>query len=53
VAYALNFNDKDGANLFKVFLGRNDAGEVFSDQKYRFDLLMTSSELFGAPTDEK
>ena len=53
VAYALNFNDKDGANVFKVFLGRDDAGEIYSDQKYRFDLLMKSSELLGAPIDEK
>ena len=53
VAYALNFNDKEEANLFKVFLGRNGAGEIYPDQKYRFDLLMTSSRLGGAPRHEQ
>jgi len=53
VAYALNFNDEKGTNVFKVFLGRNRAGEIYSDQKYRFDLLMTSSELLGAAIDEE
>ena len=53
MAYALNFNDKEGSNLFKVFLGRNDSGEIFPNQKYRFDLLMTSSELLEAPRNEK
>ena len=53
VAYALNFNDKEGANLFKVFLGRNGAGEIYPDQKYRFDLLMTSSGRVGAPRHEQ
>jgi len=53
VAYALNFNDKEGANLFKVFLGRNGAGEIYPDQKYRFDLLMRSSGLVGAPRHEQ
>ena len=53
VAYALNFNDKEGANLFKVFLGRNVAGEIYPDQKYRFDLLMTSSGRVGAPRHEQ
>ena len=53
MAYARNFNDKEGSNLFKGFLGRNDAGEIFPNQKHRFDLLMTSSELLEAPRNEK
>ena len=53
MAYALNFNDKYGANLFKVFLGRNNVGEIYTDQKTRFDVLMNSANLIEAQTIEK
>ena len=53
MAYALNFNDKYGANLFKVFLGRNDLGEIYTDQKNRFDVLMNSSNLIETQTNEE
>ena len=53
MAYALNFNDKYGGNLFKVFLGRDDLGEIYSDQKIRFDVLIDSSKLIEAQINEK
>jgi putative heme utilization carrier protein HutX len=38
-AHALTFNDADGGNLFKVFLGRDGNGEILADQLRRYEAL--------------
>ena len=38
-SYAFVFEDDNGRCLFKVFLGRDEAGEIFSDQLAFFDNL--------------
>lgn len=35
-SYAFNFQDKDNQNLFKVFLGRDEQGELLQEQVKRF-----------------
>ncbi|MDO6512610.1 heme utilization cystosolic carrier protein HutX [Neptuniibacter sp. 2_MG-2023] len=35
-SYAFNFQDKDDSNIFKVFLGRTEDGELIADQVSRF-----------------
>jgi putative heme iron utilization protein len=35
-SYAFVFEDGEGATVFKVFLGRDDRGEILSDQQQEF-----------------
>lgn len=35
-SYALTFNDADGNTIFKVFLGRDEDGEIIAEQLQRF-----------------
>jgi putative heme utilization carrier protein HutX len=39
VAHALTFNDEGGRNLFKVFLGRDDAGTIWPEQIAAYEAL--------------
>lgn len=41
-SYALVFNDKDRQTIFKVFLGRDEQGELLSHQKAKFDQLLAT-----------
>lgn len=43
IAHALTFNDNNGQNLFKVFLGRDASGAIFADQLERYEALRASA----------
>ncbi|KZX60520.1 heme iron utilization protein [Halioglobus sp. HI00S01] len=38
-SYAFTFNNASGENLFKVFLGRDEQGEVFAAQLEKFNMI--------------
>ena len=38
-SYALQFNDKDGKSIFKIFLGRDENGEIIQSQLEAFQAL--------------
>jgi putative heme utilization carrier protein HutX len=38
-SYAFTFDNADGENLFKVFLGRDEVGQVFREQIERFQTI--------------
>ncbi|MEE4278952.1 MAG: heme utilization cystosolic carrier protein HutX [Halieaceae bacterium] len=44
IAHALTFNDKGGRNLFKVFLGRDEHGEIWPQQIERYEALRQQGE---------
>lgn len=39
IAHALTFNDASGANLFKVFLGRDAQGDIHAEQISAYEAL--------------
>ena len=39
IAHALTFNDASGGNLFKVFLGRNEQGDIYPQQVSAYENL--------------
>lgn len=41
-SYAFTFDDADGGNLFKVFLGRDATGEVFPEQLAAFNRIRSN-----------
>jgi putative heme utilization carrier protein HutX len=41
-SYAFNFQDKDGQNIFKVFLGRDQEGELIQEQVDAFKQIQSS-----------
>jgi putative heme utilization carrier protein HutX len=44
-SYALVFRAADQSVIFKVFLGRDETGELYSEQKQKFKLLKKSIEV--------
>ena len=44
-SYAFTFNDKEGKNIFKVFLGRDDQGELLPDQVAAFKKIRNNLSL--------
>ncbi|MEO1080701.1 MAG: heme utilization cystosolic carrier protein HutX [Pseudomonadota bacterium] len=38
-AHALTFNDADGRNIFKVFLGRDETGAIWAEQIKAYEAL--------------
>lgn len=44
IAHALTFNDADGRNLFKVFLGRDGDGAIWPEQIAAYEALRESAE---------
>ena len=38
-SYAFTFDNTDGQNLFKVFLGRDEQGEIFPEQIEKFNTI--------------
>lgn len=44
-AHALTFNDSNGRNLFKVFLGRDADGAIWPDQIAAYEALRASAEV--------
>lgn len=51
-SYAFVFEDADGAVIFKVFLGRDEQGELLLSQREKFYQLMQQYQLSGY-SDEK
>jgi len=45
VAHALTFNDADGRNIFKVFLGRDEQGAIWPGQIDAYEALRASAEV--------
>lgn len=43
IAHALTFNDADGRNLFKVFLGRDGDGAIWPEQIAAYEALRESA----------
>lgn len=43
IAHALTFNDSDGRNLFKVFLGRDADGNIWPEQIAAYEALRASA----------
>lgn len=41
-SYAFNFQDKEGQNIFKVFLGRDEDGELIQEQVDAFKKIQSS-----------
>ncbi len=54
-SYAFVFEDATGATVFKVFLGRDDAGEIFPTQLERFRKIQSTLDvtLLESTTDSK
>lgn len=44
-SYAFVFQDKEGQNIFKVFLGRDDKGELIEDQVGAFKKIQSSLKI--------
>lgn len=44
-SYAFTFDDASGKNLFKVFLGREQSGEIIASQLHRFTALRDGAQL--------
>jgi len=44
IAHALTFNDDAGRNLFKVFLGRDEAGNIWPDQIEAYEALRAQGD---------
>ena len=43
IAHALTFNDRDGRNIFKVFLGREDDGSIKTNQLAAYKQLQSQA----------
>lgn len=44
-SYAFTFDDAEGKNLFKVFLGRDENGEILASQLEKFKAIRDSRQL--------
>lgn len=51
-SYALVFEDSKGEVIFKVFLGRDEQGELLSSQREKFYQLMQQYQLPGNASEE-